>query len=257
MSKPNQLYAPYGCPLENLRKEKLKKTRKGKDKCISQTDLGEILSHEHILSDVEKSELEEKGISTGIWKGTIGTWERGEVYPDIQNLIKLADYYGVSTDYILGRIQSRNVGNKEISLATGLSEESIEVLRALNSQCADSDDFVEHRKSIDLINMALEDVWLQMNSYYKVAPEDHSPVTTVFHTMMQYILSDNSELRYIDGEEYKTIPSKMAIFDIDGDPTAYTVAELGREMIINRLKRWLEKKREEVKKNGINKAEDN
>ena len=30
-------------------------------------------------------------------------YRRGEWLPNIQNLLKLADYFGVSTDYLLGR----------------------------------------------------------------------------------------------------------------------------------------------------------
>lgn len=30
-------------------------------------------------------------------------YESGDHYPEVPNLIKLADYFGVSTDYLLGR----------------------------------------------------------------------------------------------------------------------------------------------------------
>lgn len=33
---------------------------------------------------------------------TISLWELGKSYPDIINLIKLAKYFAVSTDYLLG-----------------------------------------------------------------------------------------------------------------------------------------------------------
>lgn len=34
-------------------------------------------------------------------------YESGTHYPEVPNLIKLADYFGVSTDYLLGRSDSR------------------------------------------------------------------------------------------------------------------------------------------------------
>ena len=34
-------------------------------------------------------------------------YEGAEHYPEIPNLIKLADYFGVSTDYLLGRSDER------------------------------------------------------------------------------------------------------------------------------------------------------
>lgn len=34
---------------------------------------------------------------------TYGSWERGERQPDYVALVKIADFYNVSTDYLLGR----------------------------------------------------------------------------------------------------------------------------------------------------------
>ena len=34
-------------------------------------------------------------------------YESGTHYPEVPNLIKLADYFGVSTDYLLGRSDCR------------------------------------------------------------------------------------------------------------------------------------------------------
>lgn len=34
---------------------------------------------------------------------TYGSWERGERQPDFETLVKIADYFNVSTDYLLGR----------------------------------------------------------------------------------------------------------------------------------------------------------
>ena len=33
----------------------------------------------------------------------IGMYERGEKAPSVDALVRLADYFGVSTDYLLGR----------------------------------------------------------------------------------------------------------------------------------------------------------
>lgn len=41
------------------------------------------------------------GIKTG--QSNIGRWEKEEVLPSSENIIKLADFFGVSTDYLLGR----------------------------------------------------------------------------------------------------------------------------------------------------------
>ena len=35
-------------------------------------------------------------------------YEGGTHYPEVPNLMKLADYFGVTVDYLLGRFDSRN-----------------------------------------------------------------------------------------------------------------------------------------------------
>ena len=36
-------------------------------------------------------------------KQTVSNWENNNIQPSIDMLIKIADYFGVSTDYLLGR----------------------------------------------------------------------------------------------------------------------------------------------------------
>ncbi|MCM1195370.1 MAG: helix-turn-helix domain-containing protein [Corallococcus sp.] len=43
-----------------------------------------------------------------IGKGSISNWELGRTEPSIEYIVKLADYFEVSTDYLLGR--SNDVG---------------------------------------------------------------------------------------------------------------------------------------------------
>lgn len=39
----------------------------------------------------------------GVRQDAISTYERGLNYPEVRNLMILADYFGVSVDYLLGR----------------------------------------------------------------------------------------------------------------------------------------------------------
>lgn len=43
----------------------------------------------------------------GLEKGAVGRYERGERAPTMEALIALADYYGVSLDYLIGRSRLR------------------------------------------------------------------------------------------------------------------------------------------------------
>lgn len=52
--------------------------------------------------DLRQSDLAEK---TGIDQRTISNYETGKTAPDAYALIKLADFFGVSIDYLVGRIK--------------------------------------------------------------------------------------------------------------------------------------------------------
>ena len=56
----------------------------------------------------------------GIAQSTVGNWEAGKRQPDFATLQKLADFFGVSTDYLLGRTDEAEnkktpVGKTEVS----------------------------------------------------------------------------------------------------------------------------------------------
>ncbi len=45
----------------------------------------------------------EFGNKLSVAKQTVSNWENNNIQPSIDMLIKIADYFGVSTDYLLGR----------------------------------------------------------------------------------------------------------------------------------------------------------
>jgi len=61
---------------------------------------------------------------------SIGQWKDGTTSPDINALDKIAEYYNVSADYLLGRsdVASPNVTIQAIHEKTGLSDKAIEEL---------------------------------------------------------------------------------------------------------------------------------
>jgi len=55
----------------------------------------------------------------GVSKQCVSNWENDNIMPSIEMLIKIADFFNVTTDYILGR-------NERIYIdVTGLSDEQI------------------------------------------------------------------------------------------------------------------------------------
>lgn len=59
---------------------------------------------------------EDLGRRIGASKQSVSNWENGNIAPSIDLLIRLADFFGVSTDYLLGREERRTLS------ATGLSD---------------------------------------------------------------------------------------------------------------------------------------
>ena len=53
----------------------------------------------------ERRRMNRKAIGEccGLSKNIIGMYERGEKEPSLKTLIKIADFFEVSTDYLLGR----------------------------------------------------------------------------------------------------------------------------------------------------------
>ena len=60
-----------------------------------------------------------------VTKQCVSNWENDNVLPSIDMLIKLADYFHVSTDYLLGRTEQRTID------VSALSEEKIAHLTLL------------------------------------------------------------------------------------------------------------------------------
>jgi len=57
---------------------------------------------------VEKELTQEKlGEIFNVRKGTVSNWENGNRFPDENTIIKLADFFNVSIDYLLGRTDKR------------------------------------------------------------------------------------------------------------------------------------------------------
>lgn len=77
----------------------------------------------------EERNLSQWDVANGIQTSqrNIGRWEKEEVQPAAEFIIKLADFFGVSTDYLLGR--SDDFGNVTVhATAPALSPEKAELL---------------------------------------------------------------------------------------------------------------------------------
>lgn len=64
----------------------------------------------------------------GISSGALSKYQNDNSEPGITALAKIAQYFGVTADYLLGRSNNRTPGNANIGRITGLSDKSIETL---------------------------------------------------------------------------------------------------------------------------------
>lgn len=76
----------------------------------------------------------------GVTIKTYRGYEKGQEYPKLESLIALADKWGVSIDYLLGRSDCTSVENDYISKKTGLSDKAINKLHDLVQR----DDFLNN-----------------------------------------------------------------------------------------------------------------
>ncbi|WP_270387127.1 helix-turn-helix domain-containing protein [Megamonas funiformis] len=82
-----------------------------------------------------KAERMKKGLSQlafakilGISQQTIGSWETGRTSPDLETLIKIASFFNVSTDYLLGVTDVPTKNNVQSNLIK-LSDEELQLIK--------------------------------------------------------------------------------------------------------------------------------
>lgn len=94
--------------------------------------LGEQIKKLRLNKSLTQVELANK---LGVAKQSVSNWENENIMPSIEMLIKIADYFGVTTDFLLG-LSDKHTVNTE-----GLSELQIAHIQTLIN------DIVEIKKS--------------------------------------------------------------------------------------------------------------
>ena len=107
-------------------------------------------------NDMTQADL---GTRVGVIKQTVSSWENDTSTPNYEIVCKLADLFGVSTDYLLGRTERKEMP----TLDTSLSEEHKKLITAydalppyLKRQFLNYADFLLHEKE-DLLDPTSED----------------------------------------------------------------------------------------------------
>lgn len=66
----------------------------------------------------------------GVKKQSISNWENDNIMPSVDMLVKIADFFGVTTDYLLAREIQEPEAPQNLDV-TGLTERQIGHIRAL------------------------------------------------------------------------------------------------------------------------------
>ena len=88
----------------------------------------------------------------GVSVQAVNQYKQGTAFPKTENLIKIADFYGISVDYLLGvtSVPNRDTTIQAVCDYTGLSESAVKELKALS-------DMKEIRAYSDLLSLILSD----------------------------------------------------------------------------------------------------
>ena len=80
--------------------------------------------------------MKQLGANLGMAESTVSLYENGKRSPDVQTLIRFADFFDVSLDYLLGRNEGHvSAANDEM---TDEEKELLRIFRGLNGKGKDS-----------------------------------------------------------------------------------------------------------------------
>ena len=143
-----------------------------------------------ILTDLRESrgaKRQEVADQIGISRASLEYYEKGKRKPDVDVILKLADYYGVTCDYLLRGVRSSFA---EIHSTTGLSDKSIEILQNI---CK-----TRKRGYIKMLNFLIEETEYVSKGYL-----GYSFDNSALRGMYEYFFYKKPEKKYLvtsDGE---------------------------------------------------------
>lgn len=120
-----------------------------------------------------------------ISRGSVSYYENEQRVPDIEILVKIADYFGVTTEYLLGRSPNKTFENDYIGKKLGLSDDAIGTLE-MNNQSG-------NYPFIETVNHLLE-----LESFYQTG----IPYEDVEEDVILY------NKVWLNGKVYSPAPSK-------------------------------------------------
>ena len=152
------------------------------------------------------NKLQDIANQIGISRASLGYYENGDRKPDIEVLLKLAKYYHVSCDYLLGltNVASPNSNIREISEQTGLNEKAISTL------------FKHQQNALRTPEDAYDDEPIQCQIYLNTLNRILQPTSNIITNISNYLYLNfdcfYDDDTYSDEDLYRHI-SELGLFD--------------------------------------------
>lgn len=112
-----------------------------RDDALTKKEIGDRIRAERKLLKITQAEA---GNRIGVKQTVYATWEKGQQYPEVKNLIAIARCFDVSIDYILGRTKYRDPIDKRI-------QKKIEKAGRVNKAIMEDEDFFEFMEKLDAL----------------------------------------------------------------------------------------------------------
>lgn len=142
----------------------------------------------------EKRNLKRQEVadSIGVSRASLEYYEKGKRKPDIEVALRLADYYGVTCDYLIRGVRSEFV---DIHNVTGLSDKAIEILSTFNR--------FQMNNYVNVVNFLIEETEFQSDGEGVRRYE-----TNVLQKLYEYFLFREPDKEYLyivtsDGEIFR------------------------------------------------------
>ena len=140
----------------------------------------------------------------GVSTPTVGFYENGERVPDALTLLRIADIFDVSVDYLLGRAECKTADNESIKKAIGFSDEAIDQLRKLSAV-----------KVPDHVYISVPDLLSEIITYraFKAFLHEmiilHTESRNAIENLTKFVKATNEDIERarVICEEYGLIPS--------------------------------------------------
>ncbi|MDD3831501.1 MAG: helix-turn-helix domain-containing protein [Clostridia bacterium] len=158
----------------------------------------------------------------GTSRQAVAQYTDGSTQPTIERLYKIANYFQVSADYLLGisDIKSIDLQDKEISRILGLSEEAIEKLKTIQLKIEKAIKLNNDKNNTEEFHNLYDELYFLEGTIYAIntlLSDSASIGTRAIDSIIEYLLFNENEFYNIslNNTTYTASGEKVSYFLID------------------------------------------